>query len=270
MFKVSHLAGFGAGVVGTLVVDKLLLESGDFLLLEDGASKLALDTGSVDPLFSDVVLLTPFDGTDGDIVTSDLSNSAHSPSTFSGNAQLDDSQKKFGNTSLLLDGNSDMVTFPDHADWILGTGPFCAEAHIRLNSIGTSLDMIMGQFGQSASFQGWGLFVNNTTLWFYYHDGTLRNFNQAFIPLTDRWYHVCVERDDASDTRLFVDGNPLGSSTNITNNIRNVTTAFSFGWRPSGSPGANDLDGWIGSARLTKAERYAGAFTPPDNPFPRA
>ncbi len=44
MFKVSQLAGFGAGVVGAPKIDRVLLESGDFLLLEDG-NGLGLEGG---------------------------------------------------------------------------------------------------------------------------------------------------------------------------------------------------------------------------------
>ncbi len=240
----------------------------NFSVVDGTAQKwpaLFITTAPADPLWNDVVILLPFNGTDADTSTTDRSLSAHSPSTFTGAAKISNTQSKFGPTSAEFDGTADMITFPDSADWILGTGTFAIEAHIRLRSIGTALEMIAGQFGWTASFQGWGLFVRDTDLWFYYHDGVLRNFAQAWSPQVDTWYHVCCERDTSSDVRLFVDGVALGSPSNITNNIRNVTTAFSCGWRPGADSGANDLDGWIDNVRLTtgfSSNRYGGNFTP--------
>ncbi len=58
--------------------------------------------------FSLVSLLANFDGTDGATSSVDESENTH-VLIFSGDAQLDTAQKKFGTASLLLDGTGDYV-----------------------------------------------------------------------------------------------------------------------------------------------------------------
>jgi len=61
-------------------------------------------------------LLLHLNGEDGATSTIDSSPSGHSIS-FYGNAQLDTAEKKFGISSLLLDGSLDYLTIPDSPDW---------------------------------------------------------------------------------------------------------------------------------------------------------
>lgn len=67
-------------------------------------------------LDSHTKLLLHLDGNDGATETTDASDNPHSI-TFVGTAQLDTAIKKWGSSSLLLDGNSDYLTIPDSADW---------------------------------------------------------------------------------------------------------------------------------------------------------
>ena len=63
----------------------------------------------------DTKLLLHFDGTDGQTTTID--STGNHIITLKNTAQLDTDYKKFGSSSLLLDGNSDYVTVPDSDDW---------------------------------------------------------------------------------------------------------------------------------------------------------
>jgi hypothetical protein len=74
-----------------------------------------------DPYFNSVSLLVPFDGENGDTTSTDLSNSAHTL-TFGGTAALDGDIRKFGVTSLILDGDSDYVDVPTSTEFDFGTG----------------------------------------------------------------------------------------------------------------------------------------------------
>lgn len=55
--------------------------------------------------------------------------------TGGGTAQLDTAQKKLGTASLLLDGNSDYISTPDHADFDVGSGDFTIDFWVRFNAI---------------------------------------------------------------------------------------------------------------------------------------
>src|SRR5210317_414036 len=82
-----------------------------------------------DPQFNNVVLLAPFNGTDGDTTTTDLSNNAHAI-TLNGSAALDGSARKYGFTSLACDG---AATFSAQAlvDAGMASGDFTVEFWYR-------------------------------------------------------------------------------------------------------------------------------------------
>jgi hypothetical protein len=78
-------------------------------------------------------LLIHFDGSNGQTTyTAETGQTV----SFVGTAQLDSAIKKFGTTSLLLDGNSDYVSVPDSADWDFGTGDFTIDLWIYATGSG--------------------------------------------------------------------------------------------------------------------------------------
>jgi len=65
---------------------------------------------------SNTKLMLSLDGTDGDTSTTDESDSNHTIN-FNATAHLEDTEKKWGTTSLQLDGDSDYLDIDDSADW---------------------------------------------------------------------------------------------------------------------------------------------------------
>ena len=51
--------------------------------------------------------------------------------TFNGNSQLDTAQKKFGDSSLLLDGTGDYISIPTSTEFGFGTGAVTLECYVR-------------------------------------------------------------------------------------------------------------------------------------------
>ncbi|KKL70302.1 hypothetical protein LCGC14_2106310, partial [marine sediment metagenome] len=193
-------------------------------------------------------------------------------------AQLDDAQKKFGTTSALFDGTNDYLSLLDSADWNFGTGQFTVEFWVRYNAFtGSGRPWMVGQMGQTDSTQVWGVAgaattVANTFI-FYFHDGalaTLTGTRAAGDFVFNTQYHIAVDRDASNIIRIYFDGVISGSVTDSAN-IRNLVRPLHIGQREGASSGTENLDGWIDEVRITKGvARYAGAFTPPDNPFPKA
>jgi hypothetical protein len=60
-----------------------------------------------------------FEDVDGSTSYSEEKNGR--AATFSGNAQLDNAEKKFGSSSIEFDGTGDLITFVDNADWDLSS-----------------------------------------------------------------------------------------------------------------------------------------------------
>lgn len=274
MLKISNLSGFGAGVVGTPIFDSLLLESGDFLLLEDGINKLGLETGAEDPQFNSVVLMLPLNGNDGDTISTDESNSSHSL-TFLANAELDTAQKKFGTTSLVLDGSGDAVQSADSADWNFGASPFTIELWARFTQEVTSdgdSNTLISQWGNPETDSFILDYVQISGVDYLRFIGSSDGVSVdvdvkgTWTPDLNTWIHLAVDRSGSDDFRVYANGEVI-QTVNSSITLFNGTAVLWVGGRED----LNTLGhhGWIDEVRITKGiARYGGAFTPPDNPFP--
>src|SRR6516225_7956565 len=92
-----------------------------------------------DPYFGNVVLLMGFEGTNGSTGApgmTDESPAAHGTGAIAGTTSISTAQFKFGTSSLISDGNSD-VNFADSADWKLSSAnsdQYTIECWIRLSN----------------------------------------------------------------------------------------------------------------------------------------
>ncbi len=211
---------------------------------------------NTDPSWTSVVLLLPFDGVDGATTTTDLSNSAHAM-TFSGNAQLDTAQFKFGTASLLCDGAGDLVFSADSADWNFGSGLFTIEAFIRPNSV-TSNRFIVSQWG-NASNMAWALWISAGTL--SWNVSTTGANNLADIAAgtvsNGSWQFAAIDYD-GTKYRLYLGTTGTAAmvgSSSTGRTIFNAAASMTVGASEAGSFG---YDGWIDEIRITKGvARYA-------------
>ena len=87
------------------------------------------------------------------------------PKTLSrfGDSQLDTAQKKFGTSSILLDGTEDNVKVPDDQDFGFGTANWCLEAFIRPGSV-TGTQRIFDLRDGSATDTAPTMYLNGTAL----------------------------------------------------------------------------------------------------------
>lgn len=225
--------------------------------------------GGSDPDSATRVLLLGYEGNDGATATSDESAAANGAATFHNQAQLDTAQKKFGNSSLLLDG-SDKITFGDDADWHFGAGDWTVESWVRFAATAGFQTII-----SRANTSGNGPFmldaVNGTTLRMRFQvsgDGMI-NIQNTWNYAPNTWYHLCMER--AGNTfRAYADGVVIASTTNA-NAMADGDLDLTIGaMSQSGSTVTNGLSGWVDETRISKGLAvYSGAFTPPTEAFPR-
>ncbi|RWL87730.1 MAG: LamG domain-containing protein [Mesorhizobium sp.] len=231
-----------------------------------------------DPYFSNVVLLLGFEGTDGATSTTDESSS-HKTVTFLGNAQLDTAQKKFGSSSLLLDGSGDTIRLADSIDWQLGASnndPWTVETFVRWNTLTSTKRGLMGQ-GSGASTQlSWTL-TGTTTIGelgiVLSNSGTSDDVTVVTTGAsmtTGVWYHCAVDKDATGKIRVYVDGVMRGSATPANSAIFDSNQPLYVGGQRNGIV---PMDGWLDEVRITKGvARYASdsGFTVPTAAFPRS
>lgn len=207
-------------------------------------------------------LLLKFDGADAQaIYTAETGQSV----TFVGTAQLDTAQKKFGESSLLLDGNSDYVTVPDSADWNFGSDDFTIDFFTRFNSTSGN----QGFFGHLADEDNYFVFYKLETVHKLLFQAKIGGVQKAYYvmssnwsPSADTWYHIALVRSGTS-IKIFIDGvsQTLTESTAIsTNDLGDVAATVHVG----GSSNGYLLNGWIDAVRISKGvAKWTSDFTPP-------
>lgn len=210
-------------------------------------------------------LLCHFDGTDGQTTTTDSSLSAHTLTMT--NCTLSTANAKFGTAALNVDtgATTGRVTAPDHADWNFGAGQFTIEAWVKFSSTGAGTQAICAQFG--VGFDSSFIFSNNFSniSFIYSTDGfATTQISAAWTPTLGQYYHLAVDRDASNLIRLYVDGVVMASATAAVT-FFNATQNLSIG---NDSVGNRFLDGYIDELRISDVAIYAGAFTPPTEPFP--
>ena len=219
-----------------------------------------------DPYWDQVVLLSGWDGTDGDQPETDESSD---PKTFSweGVSEVSNTQSKFGGTSLFVNQN-DYIQL-DVTEFAPLNGDFTMECFFYCTNIFQS-DFLFGDY----NFAGNGTFgfgrSPNERVYI-----SCRNLDALYLEgattfSLNVWNHFAITREN--DTlRVFLNGTLDGTKTGA----RGVTLIT--GGDPNyylgigrTSTGFAPRTGWIDEMRITNGvARYTASFTAPTEKFPR-
>lgn len=175
-----------------------------------------IDTSAYLPY--DPVLLLHFDGDDAATDTENDSHEEHQI-TFHANAQLDVDQKKFGESSLLVDGVGDYLSTPNSSDFDFGTGDFTIEFQVRRD--GNAPDyagIISSCYSIGAPSPGWGIRFGsvaggNQNKMCFISDGSgahAQDISASQIVPDQTWTHIAVVRHGNTLT-MYQDGVSVGS-----------------------------------------------------------
>jgi len=214
-------------------------------------------------------LVSHFDGADHATAYTDPFAGAY---TFVGTAKLEVDNKKFGVTSLWLDGNSDYVTLPDSASWYFGTGNFTIECWVRFNAIGAD-QTVYSQFIDGNNYHICYITAANKLSMYWSDTGVIRGYytmTSAWSGLaTGTWYHIAFVRNGTTGL-IFIDGvcQVLTEQTAFgTNSIGNLAAGIWIGAFEQGG-GQIFLNGWVDEFRISKGKaRWTSNFTPPTNAY---
>lgn len=193
-------------------------------------------------------LASHFDGADGATAYSDPIQGA---ATFTGTAQLDTGQYKF-TSSLLLDGNSDYITYPYSADFTLD-GDFTFDFWIRPANISGA--QVLFKIGELQLYmESDGSLILRSLSATRIQGGSLGNGN---------WYHIALSRSGTS-IKLFVGGTQVGSTYDASTTFGNSTMTIGADVPPN-----YYFNGNIDEFRLSKGiARWTSNFSVPSSPYP--
>jgi len=195
-----------------------------------------------------------------------IDSAAQNNLTLYGTAKTSTGQAKFGNTSLLLDGNSDYAIFPNGATG--GAGDWTIEMFIFSSNVGS------GEFGtlldnrpDSTNGLYQTLVLAAATLKFYVGgSGASYRITSDDSLSANTWYHVAVCKSGSS-TKMFIDGTQTGST--FTDNVTYINTGRTLiGAEVSFGSGIDEFfNGYIDEFRISNMARYTSNFTAPAEPF---
>lgn len=218
----------------------------------------------------DTNLLFHFNGADAATSTDDASPSNHTP-TFVNQAQLDTDNWKFPQSSLLLDGASDYITIPDHADWDYGTGDFTFDAYVYFTSLPAStksFELILHALssGEGAGSWIWRLYNdsgNYELRMMVYDTGYSTAAATWSTPVVNTWYHIAVVRSSGTVTQ-YVDGVSVGSDALALTMTSGQTPLLYIG-APEGGGASGWFAGYIDELRMSDTARWTSTFIPVGN-----
>jgi len=210
--------------------------------------------------------LLHFDGANGDETTVD-SSTYPIQITLNADAELSTTEKKFGASSLYLDGTEDSATLGanDGSSFAWSNSSWGIECWVRPDS------------GSFSAIQM--IFDSNGVIYLQINtDGkvVLRNKKASdsseFATITttqaltvDTWHHIAAVRN-GNDFKVYIDGTSYGNAT-ASDTIKTATAASTIGEYESGS--SQYFKGYIDEFRITIGEApYTANFTPATTAFP--
>jgi hypothetical protein len=221
---------------------------------------------AINPTFSNVILLTGFDLSDGNQTAFVEESSVGRTISFVNQGQPDTDVKKFGRASYLGDGVADACSVPQHADFDLGTDLFTIECWAKWIA-GTD----KGIFGRSSGgADRYTLFMDANGNMEFYATASGLTLQGTSDFRTGSWMHLAVVRDAGNVFRLYVNGIREHQVT-VARNIGASVDPFFIGTDPA-SFSARSWNGWIDEFRFTRGEALYSAATivPPIGAFARS
>jgi len=185
---------------------------------------------------------------------------------FEGTAQLDTAQKKFGGSSLMLDGNSDYLYIPYNYsyDWELTTIDFTLECQVRFSIIQDCCFVTVREsatnlfkFTYTASTDKLTFTIINT--------GVTASVSCTFNPSLNTWYHIAFVRDGTTTGTwyLFIDGvkQTVTETGSMALAVPTMAEDMVIGGDGIGGDSIDYFAGWMDELRLSWIARWSDTFT---------
>jgi hypothetical protein len=162
-----------------------------------------------------------------------------------------------GNSYQFASNVNSFIDTPGSSDWALGTGDFTIEWFVRQTTANANpRSFSIGSYPTATIANS----IEGGTFYYWANSG-FRYSNSAGTML-NTWVHFAVVRQ-SNITKIYKDGNLLGSQVTDNNNITNTSTALTIGNETTKSL-ASSLIGTITNFRWVKGLAvYTGNFTKP-------
>ena len=212
----------------------------------------------------DTLLLIHSDTSDASTTFVDSSPYGRTP-TVNDDAQHDTAQKKFGASSILFDGTTDAITFPDSDDFEFPNS-FTIDCWFRLNATGADQILVAkgGRGGAWSDIEWWCGVSSSNVIQFQMSNNGGSGFTMAGSTSlsTGTWYHYALVRN-LENFNLYLNGTSEANTTNSAV-VENLATLLYIGNDDDDNP----LNGWMDEVRISNVARWDANFTPSTSPYP--
>ena len=164
------------------------------------------------------------------------------------------------NGAVNFDGTDDYIYVQDSSDFTLTNNNFAISVWLKFNSFNGAgnMDYIFGKFEDTNGRRGWILECSNNgdrINFRYSTDGTNEYAGNIYASglgmQTGVWYHVVISRVSSTDTRVYLNGQQVGTTFTSGYTIYNPTeTGITIGDRQGGS--TQEFDGVMDELALYK------------------
>ena len=173
--------------------------------------------------------------------------------------------KGFGDSSLLLDGNSDYAIVPYSENFNFGSDDLTIDFRAMFASHTGGTKALVSNYLDANTGFSVEYYPNVSSLSFLGLGGG-GQYLWSWTPTDNVWYHIAITRSGTS-LRAFVDGTQIGSTSTDSSNITGSTNVLSIGALPS-TPVTEFFNGWIDELRISKGiARWTEDFTVPVTAF---
>lgn len=200
----------------------------------------------------------------------DSSDNNHTP-TVNG-ATIDTTNKKFGaGSGKFVRASSQYVTYPDHADFTLGSSNFVIDFWIRRSGTGTR-QLLTGQIGSSGAISSASIYAEfqaDNTFQITISDGTSNYLSTTTATFTTSTLTHFAGVRTGNTLRTFVDGVQDGSVDLTGVTVNDSSSLYAIG--RAGEFVASTYDGNVDELRLSVGtdRGWSGGFTPPTEEYAR-
>jgi hypothetical protein len=178
-----------------------------------------------------------------------------------GNAQISTTQSKFGGSSILLNGTTDILQIAaSNPVFAVQNGPFTIECWIYMTANNSASRGIVSNRNSGSGANGFSFAVNaSNRLNFEIGNSSTSNAAVGATSLVlNTWYHVAAVLNGTSMT-IYLNGVSDGSTTRSVGAITLMPLVVGRYWYDFNN---QYFGGHIDDLRITNFARYTGNFTP--------
>jgi PKD repeat protein len=172
-------------------------------------------------------------------------------------------QYKFGGSSAWFSSASSRLQTPSNAIFNFGTSNFTLEQWVYPTSSDNNMFLLSRTTSGTLKNDGWGIYHSTTSAasdaWVFFMGSAAAGSTGTFTLPLNTWSHLAVERDNAGNVVVYVNGVSVATKAGLNGNY-DTTNAITYGDTTGVSM---SYRGYIDESRMSSTTRWGSTFSTP-------